>query len=484
MSNNTSATVRGALYTFGGQWGKFFIQLCALVVLSRMLTTADFGVFAMVNAISTGALLLSDFGLSAATISAKSVTPGEQTNVFWLNVGIGSLLCIAVSAFSGLVASFYNVAAVQATLISVSFVFVTQSASSQFIAHLTRSLRFKALGFVDVGAQFVGLVLAVVVAAVGGGYWALVAQQIGISAIALITYITLSDWRPGLPRRSTSIRRFVAFGVNTTAVQGLNYVSQNVDTVMLGRVASAATVGLYDRAYQLLKIPLQQIAGPLTRVALPTLSQLPAERFSAAVLKAQKILVYVLGLVFALLVACASPVMVIVLGAQWNGSAELFTVLCLGGIFQALGYVYYWVFLSQNLTGMQLRFSLVTRTFMVACVITGSFFGAFGVATAVSVGLFTNWLVLTLFAVPRAGISSRAIVRVSALPFAVFVTSTAITRMVFDFALTIDHVWLELVARGGSLLLLLAIFSLVIPQFRRDCIEILTLVKSSVRGKD
>lgn len=82
-------TLRGGTITLGNQAAKFFLQTISTVVLARLLTPKDFGLVAMVISVVGFVNVLRDFGLSAATVQKKSITQGELSGLFWVNVFAG-----------------------------------------------------------------------------------------------------------------------------------------------------------------------------------------------------------------------------------------------------------------------------------------------------------------------------------------------------------------------------------------------------------
>ncbi|PPG52783.1 lipopolysaccharide biosynthesis protein [Rathayibacter sp. AY1E9] len=418
-----SAAAKGAKVTLLGQWSKFVLQTASTVVLARLLAPDDFGLFAMVVAIAGLATLLGDFGLSTASIQAKEISQHQRSNLLWLNVLVGLVVAAVFFSCSTVIAAFYARPELEDVARALSLNFVLQSVTTQFVANASRNLRFRLLAVADVSAQAVAFATAVVIASVGGGVWALVLQQLTISAAMLIIVVSTSRWVPSLPHRAP-MRPLLTFGLNTFGVQAVNYISANVDNVLLGRFWGPQALGFYDRAYQLFRLPVQQIAAPMSRVALPILSrhQDDLRTMNRYLQRAQVFIVYVLGAAFFLAAALAPPLVELVLGPQWSISASLFAILAIGGLFQSMGYVYYWAFVSLGLTGLQLRYSLITRTFMVLLIVAGVPFGSTGVALAVSLGLLLNWLVLSLFPMRRTGLDVASLLRGAALPMLVHAT--------------------------------------------------------------
>ena len=212
------------------------------------------------------------------------------------------------------------------------------------------------------------------------------------------------------------------YGVDTLGVQLLTYISGNVDNVLIGRFIGSGALGLYSRAAQLFRLPLQQIATPLTPVAVPVLSRLSEtiDVFEAYARRAQLALAYSLGGVLFGFVAAAGPIVSIALGAQWSSAVPLLQILAVGGVFQAFGYVYYWIFLSLGFTALQLKWSLIGRAIMVVLLIASVPFGITGIAVAASAGQVLLWAINSFVALPKTGVPVRGIVIAALRPAMIF----------------------------------------------------------------
>src|SRR5690606_16846525 len=86
----------------------------------------------------------------------------------------------------------------------------------------------------DVAGPAAGLCAAIAVALAGGGYWALVVQQLVAAGVMSAGLVLAGRWVPGLPRRDVSVRPFVRYGANLLGAQLLGYATRNVDTARPG----------------------------------------------------------------------------------------------------------------------------------------------------------------------------------------------------------------------------------------------------------
>ncbi|WP_081788423.1 lipopolysaccharide biosynthesis protein [Candidatus Blastococcus massiliensis] len=464
---------RGAAVTLGGQGVRILVQLVGIVVLARLLSPEDYGLLAIAALIVGFGELFRDFGLSSAAVQAKVLTDGQRDNLFWLNAGIGAALALLLCAAAPLVALAFGDDRLTLVAVVMSGIFVLNGLSTQYRAMHARHLRFGRLAVAEIGGQVAGVAVGIGLAVGGSGYWALVAQQLTQGLVALLALGLTSGWLPGRVARSESIRPFLRYGMPLLGTQVLNYAGRNMDTLVLGARFGAAPLGLYNRAFQLVMMPLLQVQAPSTRVALPVLARLQDDRkrFAEFIGFGQITLLTLIGGVFAVMFAQAHALVAVMLGDQWMEAVPIFRALLVAGFFQAAGYATSWVFLAKGLTREQFRYALTTRPVLAAIIVGGSAWGLQGVAVAYTVGaallwptalLWIRWVsdapVATMF---WNGVRTGAVVTVAAaLSFA----STA--------AFPADaHAWRLLI---GTLAVLVAavVIALVWPAFRRDLLAI------------
>lgn len=407
------AAARGLGVTLAGQVGRFLLQIASTVVLARLLLPEDFGLVAMVVAVTGVADIIRDFGLSAAAVQARTLTADERTNLFWVNLAIGAGCCLAVLAASPLIVAFYREPRIGPVILAVAGVFVVTGANTQFKAELSRTLRFRALALADVASLAAGVATAVTLAVLGFGLWAIVAQQVLVPVVNLLLNVVQCRWRPGRPRRSVSIRRFFRYGGGLAGTQLLSYATKNVDNIAIGAVWGAGPLGLYSRAYQLLMTPLNQINAPLTSVALPVLARVQddAEVFGRYLRRAQIVGCYVTATVFAVAAGLAAPLVELLFGPRWSAVAPVFAILAVGGIFRAVAQLSYWIYLAKGLTGAQLRVFLAIRPVMILMILAGLPWGIKGVAVGATAGSVLQWVVPMWDVGRRTGVDSAGLLR-------------------------------------------------------------------------
>ncbi|MBO0610924.1 lipopolysaccharide biosynthesis protein [Myceligenerans salitolerans] len=384
---------RGGVIAISGQLARSMVNAGAIIVLARLLDPSAFGYVAMVVAVTGFGEVLREVGLSKAAVQAARLTTGQRDNLFWMSTGMGVLLSVAIFVAAPLVASFYEQPVLEEITRWIAVTFVLNGLGAQARASIQRDLRFATNAVIDIAGPALGLCVAVAMALHGASYWALVGQQLTIAVVVNVGLLLVAGWVPGFPRRGERMRELVGYGANLLGAQSLWYVSSNIDTILVGSRLGPAAAGMYNRVFQLMKLPITQLNNPAMRVALPVLSRLQEDkqRYREFLVRGQSVLLHLVIPVLALAGALAGPVIEIVLGPAWIPAVSTFTVLALAGLFQAAGFVANWIFMSTGRTRAQLQFALVTRPLMIVAVIVGSAWGMVGIAVGYAVSMIVFW---------------------------------------------------------------------------------------------
>jgi PST family polysaccharide transporter len=390
-SDIVTRSIRSGGVTLAAQAVKVLVQSVAIVVLARLLAPADFGVFAMVAVFLSLLELFKDLGLSAATVQSANVTLRQVSTLFWLNALLGVVIAASFALAGPLLAWGYGEAQLSAIAPVVAVAFVFTGLSAQHLALLRRQMRFADVARIQVGADIVSLVAAVAAAATGLGVWALIVQRI-VWAVALAAGSWLiCRWIPGRPGPLKEVRAFLSFGGNATASMSVSYLSGNLDKVLIGWQWGATALGFYDRAQRLQMLPIQNLNIPLGNVALSTLSRLVHQpdayrRMYRAAVERLAMVVAPLG---GLLVAGAEPLVFLILGPQWTGTAPILAWLGVAMAYLPVSSAVSWLFMSQDRTREMLRSGLLNSLLTVAAILGGLPFGPEGVAASLVVTAIT-----------------------------------------------------------------------------------------------
>jgi O-antigen/teichoic acid export membrane protein len=382
-------SIRGGVLTLTSQGAQFVMQSIATVVLARLLTPADFGLVAMVTAITGLGQAFADLGLSEATIQRPEISHDQVSTLFWINVAIGLGLTALTSALAPALAWFYREPRLIHITLLVSLTFLIGGLRVQHDALLRRQMRFSSLAVRDIGSYVVAVPFAIFVAWRGYGYWAIVALPLTLNFTQMSLSWLMAGWIPGLPRRGAKVGSLIAFGGNVAASYLIFNTNRSADSILIGWYWGAGPLGLYSRAYNLLMLPVRQLGGPARSVAVPAFSRVQddPERLARYYLRTVNLIMWIVAPIFGFLFVAAVPIIILALGHRWRGAAPVFQILAIFALGQLLLESTLWLFVSRGQSQRLLKLLLVISPIIIASYAIGLPFGTKGVALSGSLGL-------------------------------------------------------------------------------------------------
>lgn len=381
-------SIRGAAIAAASQCTTISLHVISVAVLSRVLVPEDFGMVAMVTVFTAFAGVFRDFGLTAASVQRATLSKAQMSTLFWMNVAVGALLTILVAASSPLVASFYNIPALQPLTVLLSTSFFISSFGAQHAALLMRSMAFVRLGIASALGALVTLLVTVTLATNEFGFWALAYGTLSGSAVTTLITILASPFRPGLPVRKCGVRDMFNFGAHTTAFEVINHVHRNIDNLLIGCVWGPTALGIYTRAYTVMMFPIQSIRTPIHSVAFPALSRLSNDppALQRYYLRATTLVALISMPTAAFLFSAASPMVDLLFGSHWSDVKPVLRGLALAGFIQPVAGFSGTLLQGMGMARRRMECGLINTVILSLAMLGGLSWGAEGVAIAYGVG--------------------------------------------------------------------------------------------------
>ncbi len=400
-------SIRGGAVTIAAQGVRFIMQMGSTVVLARLLTPQDFGLIAMVAALTNFALQFKNLGLSTATIQKEDINHTQISTLFWINVALGLIIAATLVVLAPVVAWFYGEPRLMPVTIALAGTFVFSGLTVQHQALLRRHMRFFALGMVTIIAIAIGITATIVAAFYGAGYWSLVILEVVISVATAVGVWIAFPWRPGLPRRHAGVWEMLDFGKNVTAFNLINYFHRNLDKILLGRFYGSFVLGLYNKSYRLMMLPIQQLRHPINSVALPGLSRVQSEpeKFKKYYVKLVSILAFITMPLMVFLAVFSEDAIELVLGQQWLQAVGIFRILAIAAFIQPVFTTRGIVLLAMGQSKRYLKSGLILCTAFVLALVCGLPWGAKGVATCYAVSNYVMLIPMFLYCFRYAPVS-------------------------------------------------------------------------------
>jgi len=429
--------IRGSVVTTVGQGTQFILQTASTVLLARLLTPRDYGLVAMVTAITGFMATFKDLGLSAATIQKAETNHAQISTLFWINIAISLTILAVTAGLAPAIAWFYGEPRLVWITLALSLAFLFTGLTIQHQALLRRQMRFTAVAAIDVLSMFAGVAVGVTMALSGAAYWSLVGMQLGTAVTNALAVWLVCGWRPGLPVRGAGVRSMLHFGLDVTGFHVVHYFLRNADKILLGRFHGTHVLGLYSRAYSLFMLPITQIRAPLTAVAMPALSRVqnePAD-YARYYYSYVSVLAFITMPLSAFLFVCSRNIILLLLGPQWIEADAVFRIMAIAGFIQAVETTRGLVLLSLGHSRRFFVWGVMASVYFVCTYVIGLPWGARGVATAYAIGDYLLVLPSLWWCFRQTPVSVAGFLRAVQWPAAASLVAAAAMLLIHRYAL-------------------------------------------------
>ena len=368
------------------------LTMGSTIVLARLLTPAEFGLLAMVTAITEFVRSFREIGLGSATVQREKISHEEISTLFWINFIAGVAITAFLVCFSPVIAWFYGDSRLVHLTMVLSMVFFFGGLTVQHRALLERQMRFGVLGAINVISTIVSIALAILLALHGSGVWSLVFRDVVFAVLYGAGTWLACRWVPGRPRAIGQVRASLRFGADVSGFEIIQYFARSLDQVIIGRLCGPASLGLYTKALQLAMMPVEQIRMIFWDIGFSPLSSLRTdhERFKRFYGRLLSVMAFIY-MPMAVFIAIESEELVrIVLGEQWRGAAPLLRIFAVASMVRPMLGTFQLVMTSCADTRRCLLWGMVNSIGMIVAFATGINWGAVGVACGYALASYAS----------------------------------------------------------------------------------------------
>ena len=355
-------TVRRALaLSFLERYLSIVLALGSGMVLARLLTPEQIGMYSVTLAVIGLAHVLREFGVGNYLIQQKDLNDDHVRTAFGLALGMGGTLAVVIYAAASWVARFYSAPEMAGLMRIVALNFLVLPFCSISLSLLRRAMQFKALLYVNLAALSLGTAVTLALAWAGHG-----PTSMAVGAVVGNVATGFGAWwargRPPLLRPGWKEWRIVMnFGGQSAATGIVTTVAIDINDLVVGRVLGFTSVAVLSRAQGLMNLFHRDLMGAVRNVAYPAYAR---TYHSGGDIEAAHVSSVVM------VTACAWPfygfvslfsleILRLMFGPQWDAAAVLVPVFCLAGALGATSS------LAMNALMAIGRVDLVTKTELV-----------------------------------------------------------------------------------------------------------------------
>lgn len=433
----------------GGGWTTV-VRLVASALLARILTPSDFGTFGLALIVFEFISCLGAVGMGAAIVAKKLVSNQDLNTCFWsmllLRI-IMFVICIGIAPFAAL---FFENHLITDLLRVVAFTFLFSVLEIVPSAILSRNLNFRAVNIIQAVIVVLESVIAVSLALFTTmGFWSLVIAMLVSSLLTSISMAAYVGWWPKLNFSKESFNYLFKFGSNTLGFSLMNYLSQNLDYLLVGKMLGTRALGLYEFAYRIPHIVHMRVVQPIGSTLFPTLAKVQNdnEKLIFGFTRTMEFLALVSFPSLLGLASIADVVVPLLWGDQWLEIIVPLQLLCLCAALRVVPQAAGAVLLSKHRPDIPFKVSVISITWTTICIsILGSLWGIVGVAVGMVFSTIPSYItVYFAFKLTEQSITARLKTLIPIVISTIFCSAGAFT--VKQYMLSVDApLYLNLIA--------------------------------------
>ena len=312
------------------------------IFLGRLLSPTDYGMVGLLTIFSLVAGSFQESGFTAAIANKKEVTNRDYNAVFWFSVLVSTTLYILLFLAAPLIADFYDTPELT-SLARYSFLgFFISSFGTAHFAKLFREMKVKQRTIATFTALCISGIIGITLAFFGFSYWGIATQNLCYILITTSLFWYFSGWKPTLFLDFTPLKEMFGFSSKLLATNVFNHINNNLFSVILGKFFNEEAVGYYTQGNKWNTMGHNLITGMVNSVAQPVLAKVQddQERQLRVFRKMLKFTAFVAFPLMLGLSIIARELITILITEKWLTSADILSILCIGGAFLPITNLY------------------------------------------------------------------------------------------------------------------------------------------------
>jgi O-antigen/teichoic acid export membrane protein len=309
---------------------RFVLGMVSVVILARLLTPAEIGVFSIGYGFAALAHIFRELGVNAYVIQERELTRERLRAAFAVSLGMAWIVAGILAIGSTWIAQFYRIDELRPIVLLLAANFILVPFGSITLTVLRRDLEFTKLFVINLTSMVFGTAVTIGLAAAGVGA---ISMAWGSTVTLAVTVAICALMRPSsvptLPGLG-EVQRVLSFGVWTAGGSAIGQAGISAPDMIIGRVLGATETGLFSKAYG--------IVDTFNRLVLQAIHTFSTPHFSSRIragLEVRETYLHAVSLItglawpfFTIAAVCTAPLVHVMLGDQWDAAIPVARVLC------------------------------------------------------------------------------------------------------------------------------------------------------------
>ena len=330
MKISKKIAVSNLIWRFGERCGVQIVTFLVTIILALLLEPSDFGIVVNMSIVLNILGVFVDGGFSTALIQKKNADETDFSSVFWGQLFACGFLYIVLFVISPVIANFFGNIELTSMIRVLGISLIVSSVKNVQVAYVTRNMIFRKFFFATIGGTLCSAIIGVIIAYLGGGPWAIIAQSLFNTTIDTIILWFIVKWRPQKKISLKRIKELFSYGWKLLLSSLLDALYNNIRALLIGKIYSSEDLAYYDHGDKWPNAIINSINSSIDSILFPSMSS-EQENLENVKLITQKSIKTVSYIIFPLLIGiafCGESLIKFCVTDKWLPALPFLVILC------------------------------------------------------------------------------------------------------------------------------------------------------------
>ena len=401
MQDLKQKTLSGFVFKLGERGAAQAVSFIVQIVLARILMPDEFGTIALLTILMLVLNVFVTYGFGNSLIVNKKSDDLDFSTCLYFGIFLSILIYIIVFFLSPAISCLLYDRDDLSVLIKVIALSLPVSAiNSVQYAYIAKNMQFR-LSFY---ATFIGTILSgivgIVMAYLGFGVWALVAQFLSNSVFGTISLWFFSKWRPILAFSIKRLKAIYDYGWKILAVGLVDTLFGQIQSLVIAKKYTRSDLAYYNRGSSFPGFGMAFLEPAISEVLFPALSNCNDDRvmMKSVTRRVIKSSTFIVCGIMCLLAAMAKPLVVVLLTEKWLDCVIFLQIGCVANLFRPLQVINSSVIRASGKSGLLLKLDLLKKGIGLILLFASMKYGVVAIAWSL---VFANFISLIINIYPN-----------------------------------------------------------------------------------
>ncbi len=384
---------RSLFHSFSEKYINLIVQLLTSVLVARILSPEDFGIYAISFFILLIANILRESGISSYIVKEKELSQTKIDTCFVILMSVSFITFIVITLTAGRIADFYAEPQLKLVLQILAVNILISSFGSINTAQLHRALRFKGIAISSIVSNISGSVATILLAVYLGG-----PEVLALGA--LITTVTYPiflyflereflEWKVRFKFKLREARSIFSYSKFVLASTLIFELANSLAQMIIGKTHSMSQVGLYNRAVTTGGLLNKLLTEGLSPVITPFFSSInrAQENLTSPYYTLTNIFNYISWPFFTFVFFHSNEIITLIFGEQWKSAGIFLQIICIDRILGTFAPMFDPVFLGLGKAKQLMNLNLCLNTLKICVIVSTIHYGIDIMLLAVSTSI-------------------------------------------------------------------------------------------------